>query len=95
LKSLVYHEIGHLFYVPSYKRVLSKDRINKLFGHHCTEENCVMNQSMEAIRIKKVWFSNNAKLITPSFCGSCSKDLMQFFKDIRDARSNPENVKPK
>lgn len=92
LKSVVYHEVGHLFRVPSYQRVALKYKVAEKLGYHCTEDYCVMNQSMEAVRLKNSWLLNKPKLVTPSFCAECTRDLRAFFDDIREMRK-AENVR--
>jgi predicted Zn-dependent protease len=82
IKSTVIHELGHVFGLIPSKR---KKNVDKELGRHCANV-CTMRQSLYPLRPEGIpvfsWEDlTNDRLNHGTFCGTCEKDLKQYFKE--------------
>jgi HEAT repeat protein len=85
LRSVVFHEMGHLFSVPSPKRIVSNNNVMEKWGYHCTNS-CVMEQSENIFSIISQSASKGTSFSKKPFCKQCEQDLKQAIKEISASR---------
>ncbi len=85
MRSVVFHEMGHLFAVPSPLRISIKDKVEEKYGFHCTQY-CVMEQTGNIFSIIGRSNFNGLPFWRRTYCKQCEKDLKQSIKEIGVSR---------